>query len=199
MVMLTDTDLESLPVPAAKEIRVESFTPAEQVDPVLYDKTYFVAPEPAGHRAYILIRDALEASDAVGVARVAIRSRESLGVLRVRDGVILLSTLLWHDELRKPDFVFLGEQTTISEAESGMALALIQSMTCDFQPEQYSDGYQVALAALIQAKADGKDVLRPDGSAEPVATPAPDMASTLAASLAAVKANTKAKKTKKAA
>jgi hypothetical protein len=108
MVVLTDEDLAELPLPTAHSIEVVNFTPAEQVDSILANRAYYTEPEPAGVRAYALLRDALERSGKVAIARVALRQRESLASLRTRDGVMVLETLLWPDEIRQAEFDFLG-------------------------------------------------------------------------------------------
>ena len=113
VVVLTDDDLKDLPLATAKRIDVLHFSPAGQLDPILANKAYYLEPEPAGVRAYVLFRDALERSGRVAVAKVAIRQREALGALRVRDGVLVLETLLWPDEVRAPDFKFLDEDVDI--------------------------------------------------------------------------------------
>lgn len=113
VVVLTDEDLRELPLATAKRIDVLHFTPAAQLDPILANKAYYLDPEPAGVRAYVLFRDALERSGRVAVAKVAIRQREALAALRVRDGVLVLETLLWPDEVRAPDFKFLEEDVDV--------------------------------------------------------------------------------------
>src|SRR5215467_11428370 len=109
MVVLTEEDLADLPLPTAHSIEVLHFSPAEQLDPIMWERSYYTEPEPKGTRAYALLRDALERSGMVAVARVALRNRESLAVLRSRDGVLVLVTLLWPDEIRATEFEFLDE------------------------------------------------------------------------------------------
>ena len=109
MVVLTDEDFAQLPLPTTRSIEVLNFSPAEQIDPILMNRSYYVEPEQAGTRAYALLRDALERSGRVAVARVALRQREALATLRTRDGLLVLETLLWPDEVRQPDFAFLDE------------------------------------------------------------------------------------------
>jgi DNA end-binding protein Ku len=152
VVVLTDDDLKDLPLATAKRIDVLHFSPAGQLDPILSNKAYYLEPEPAGVRAYILFRDALERSGRVAVAKVAIRQREALGALRVRDGVLVLETLLWPDEVRAPDFKFLDENVDIRTQELKMAASLIDTMTEDFDPSLYKDAYREALEALVQAR-----------------------------------------------
>jgi DNA end-binding protein Ku len=191
VVVLTDDDLSQLPLATAKRIDVLHFTPAGQLDPILANKAYYLEPEPAGVRAYVLFRDALERSGRVAVAKVAIRQREALTALRVRDDVLVMETLLWPDEVRAPDFKFLDENVDIRSQELKMAASLIDTMTEDFDPSLYKDTYREALEALVQAKIEGNEVVRPAGSAIPAGTtggPA-DLTETLRASVEAAKAN----------
>ena len=164
MVVLTDDDLADLPLVTAHRIEVLHFAPSGQVEPDLAAKSYYTEPEPAGVRAYVLFRDALEKSGKVAVAKVALRQREALAALRVRDGVITLETLLWPDEVRQPDFPFLDEDLEVRPQELKMAASLIETMTEDFEPGQYHDTYREALEAVVQAKVEGNDVVRPAGT-----------------------------------
>lgn len=190
VVVLTDDDLKDLPLATAHRIDVLHFSPAGQLDPILANKAYYLEPEPAGVRAYVLFRDALERSGRVAVAKVAIRQREALAALRVRDGVLVLETLLWPDEIRTPDFAFLDENVDVRSQELKMAASLIDTMTEDFDPAAFKDAYREALEALVQAKIEGNDVVRPAGtfSADKPAGPA-DLTETLRASVEAAKAN----------
>ncbi len=191
VVVLTDEDMKELPLATAKRIDVLHFTPSGQLDSILANKAYYLEPEPAGVRAYVLFRDALERSGRVAVAKVAIRQREALAALRVRDGVLVLETLLWPDEVRAPDFKFLDEDVDIRTQELKMAASLIDTMTEDFDPSLYKDTYREALEALVQAKIEGNEVVRPAGSAVPAGAPGgpADLTETLRASVAAAKAN----------
>jgi DNA end-binding protein Ku len=188
MVVLTDEDLADLPLVTAHRIEVLHFAPSAQVEPILAAKSYYLEPEQTGTRAYVLFRDALEESGKVAVAKVALRQREALAALRVREGVITLETLLWPDEIRKPDFAFLDEDIEVRSQELKMASSLIETMTEDFEPDQYHDTYREALEAVVQAKVEGNDVVRPSGveAPEPKAPPA-DLTEILRASVAALK------------
>src|SRR3984885_10416314 len=189
MVVLTDEDLAELPLVTAHRIEVLHFAPSGQVDPIYAAKSYYLEPEATGARAYVLFRDALEKSGKVAVAKVALRQREALSALRVRDGVLTLETLLWPDEVRKPEFPFLDEDIEVRSQELKMAASLIETMTEDFEPDQYKDAYREALESVVRAKVEGNDVVRPAG----LAVPAPkgevaDLTETLRASVAALKA-----------
>jgi DNA end-binding protein Ku len=191
VVVLTDDDLKDLPLATAHRIDVLHFSPASQLDPILANKAYYLEPEPAGVRAYALFRDALERSGRVAVAKVAIRQREALAALRVREDVLVLETLLWPDEIRTPDFKFLEENVDVRSQELKMAASLIDTMTEDFDPSAYRDAYREALEALVQAKIEGNDVVRPAGtgiSADKPSGPA-DLSEILRASVAAAKAD----------
>jgi DNA end-binding protein Ku len=191
VVVLTDEDLADLPLATAHRIDVLHFAPAGQLDPILTSKSYYLEPAPAGVRAYVLFRDALERSGRVAIAKVAIRQREALAGLRVREGVLTLETLLWPDEVRTPDFAFLDENVDVRSQELKMAASLIDTMTEDFDPSLYRDAYREALEALVQAKIEGNDVVRPAGPAgmPDKGTGPLDLAETLRASVEAAKAS----------
>jgi DNA end-binding protein Ku len=191
VVVLTDDDLKDLPLASTHRIDVLYFSPAGQLDPILANKAYYLEPEPAGVRAYVLLRDALERSGRVAVAKVAIRQREALAAVRVRDGVLVMETLLWPDEVRTPDFKFLDENVDVRSQELKMAASLIDTMTEDFDPSLYKDAYREALEALVQAKIEGNEVVRPVGAAIPAGTPGgpADLTETLRASVEAAKAS----------
>jgi DNA end-binding protein Ku len=120
-------------------------------------------PEKSGVKPYVLLRDALAKSGQVALVKVALRNRESLAALRVRDGVFVLETMLWPDEVRTPDFAFLTEEVSIRPQELQMAESLIETLAADFHPENYSDAYREALQALIDAKVEGREVVAPSG------------------------------------
>jgi DNA end-binding protein Ku len=184
MVVLTDDDMAELPLPTAHGIEVLHFAPTEQVDPIMWERSYYTEPEPNGVRAYALLRDALDRSGMVAVAKVALRQRETLAALRVRDGVLVLVTLMWPDEIRVPDFEFLEEDVEVRSQELKMAASLIDSMTLDFDPSQYSDQYREALEELVEAKIEGHEVAAPVEPKEE--KPVTSLADALRASLAAV-------------
>ena len=186
IVVLTDDDMADLPLPTLRSIEVLYFAPETDIDPILLSRSYFVEPENSGARAYVLLRDAMERSGKVAVVQVALRQRESLAALRSRDGVLVLETLLWPDEVRVPDFGFLDQDINVRTQELKMAASLIDSMSQDFDPEAHHDGYREALTELVEAKVEGRDVIQPqNGRAaddEPVS-----LADALKASIAAAK------------
>src|SRR5579859_471007 len=184
MVILDDEDLADLPLPSTKSIEVLHFAPAEQLDPILFNRSYFVEPEAAGTRAYTLLRDALEQSGRIAIAQVALRQRESLATLRSRDGVLVLETLLWPDEVRDASFPFLEQDVEVRPQELTMAASLIDSMTSDFDPDAHHDGYREALIEVVDAKVQGRELAQP-GGLEIAAGPPTSLADALKASLAA--------------
>lgn len=152
LVVLTDEDFKSLPLSTEREIEVLEFVPVDQVDPILLQKTYYLEPEKAAAKPYALLRGALEQADRVAVVKVALRQRESMAILRVRDNVIVMQTLLWPDEVRAADFPVLEEDVSVRPQELAMAASLVDSLAADFDPSQYEDRYAGALEQLIEAK-----------------------------------------------
>jgi DNA end-binding protein Ku len=172
MVVITDEDLKHLPNQSSKEIAVEKFVPADQIDPMLLDKPYYLEPEKGAAKAYALLRDALEAADRMAVVTVAIRNRKNMAVLRVRDGIIVLQTMLWPDEIRASDFANLGDVGSATERELSMATMLIDSLSGDYDPDEFEDDYAQAVEAMVQTKLEGGEVKEQpaakDGSGEVV-------------------------------
>ena len=152
LVVLTDEDFRSLPLSTEREIEVLEFVPVDQVDPILLQKTYYLEPEKTAAKPYALLRGALEQADRVAVVKVALRQRESMAILRVRDNVIVMQTLLWPDEVRAADFPVLDEDMSVRPQELAMAASLVESLAADFDPSQYEDRYAGALEQLIEAK-----------------------------------------------
>ncbi|HST49387.1 Ku protein [Jatrophihabitans sp.] len=152
LVILTDEDLDQLPVATSHEIDVVEFVPSTQVDPILFAKTYYLEPDAKAAKPYALLREALIETERMAIVKVALRQKETLAVLRVRDRVILLQTMLWPDEVRKPDFQILDSDVELRPQELKMAASLVESMAADFEPEQFSDSYREAVVELIDAK-----------------------------------------------
>jgi DNA end-binding protein Ku len=159
LVILTDEDFADLPLSTSRAIDVLEFVPAEQVDPILYNKAYYLEPEGVSSKPYVLLRDALIDSDRVAIVKVALRQREQLATLRVREGVLVLNTMLWPDEIRAASFNFLDENITVRPQELQMAASLIESMAGDFKPEEFTDEYRSALQKVIDAKVSGKEIV----------------------------------------
>jgi DNA end-binding protein Ku len=187
VVVLTDEDFKDLPLTTSRAIDVLEFVPLEQVDPIFFAKSYYLEPEKPGVKPYVLLREALEQSGRVALVKVALRQREQLATLRVKDGVFVLETMLWPDEIRTPDFGFLDDKVDVRPQEVHMAGALIDSLSADFDPSQYGDAYREALNEMIEAKVAGREVVQPtEAPAEGGAVV--DLMSALRASVEAAKA-----------
>ncbi len=159
MVILDDDDLASLPTAAnSREIAVEKFVPSDQIDPMLFEKSYYLEPEKAGAKPYALLRQALVDADRMAVVTVAIRNRTSIAVLRVRDDVIVLQTMMWPDEIRTPDFTIeVGE---VKDAEVSMANMLVETLAGDFDSTDFEDDYAEAVESLVKSKIEGGELQR---------------------------------------
>jgi DNA end-binding protein Ku len=161
LVTLDSDDMASLPLSTSREIEVVEFVPAEQVDPLLLDRSYYLEPDPKAVKPYALLREALRKAEQVAVVKVALRQRETLALLRVRDNVIVLQTMLWPDEVRTPDFPTLANGVELRQQELQMASVLINSLGGDFDPSEFDDEYKKAVENLIDYK-------RRHGGARPV-------------------------------
>ncbi|WP_110206252.1 Ku protein [Nocardioides daejeonensis] len=158
MVILTDDDLAELPSVSSREITVEKFVPSSQIDPMLFEKSYYLEPEKTGAKPYALLRQALADADRMAVVTVALRQRTSVAVLRVRDEVIVLQTMMWPDEIRTPDFTV--ETGEVKESEVKMAHMLVETLAGDFDPEEFQDDYAAAVESLVKTKVEGGEVTR---------------------------------------
>ncbi|HEV7657635.1 MAG TPA: Ku protein [Mycobacteriales bacterium] len=185
-VVITDEDLADLPLTSSRVVDVLAFVPLEQVDPIYFAKSYYLEPDKTATKPYVLLRDALEKAESVALVKVAIRTRESLATLRVRDGVLVLETMVWPDEVRTPDFGFLDEDIKVRAQELAMAESLIESMSGDFDPDQYHDEYRGALEQVIEAKVEGREVVEQPVQEEETGSVV-DLMAALRASVAAAK------------
>ncbi|MEE2523577.1 Ku protein [Pseudarthrobacter sp. J75] len=158
-VILSKEELKSIPAENSHEIEVVQFVPSEQMDPMTFEKSYYLEPDSKSPKAYVLLRSALEDTDRVAIVQFALREKTRLGALRIRDDVLVLQALLWHDEVREVSFPSLDTSIKISAQERDMSAALVESMAADFEPEQFTDDYQVQLRQLIEAKLEKGDAL----------------------------------------
>jgi DNA end-binding protein Ku len=138
---------------------VEKFVPREQIDPMLFEKSYYLEPEKSGAKPYALLREALEESDRMALVTVSLRNRMSLAVLRVRDDVIVLQTMMWPDEVRNPDFASV-DTSEAKPQEVKMAQMLVETLAGDFDPDEYEDDYREAVEAMVRTKIEGGEVKR---------------------------------------
>jgi len=153
-VVVDDADFESLPVPSKHTIEVTAFVKAEEVDPIFFDQTYYLEPTDAGKKPLALLMKALEEKQVVAVAKVALRNKENLCLLRFMNGGVVLETLFWQDEIRKPEETNL-ENVKVDDKELNMAMSLVDLLAGEFKPEEYSDTYREALMERIEAKQHG--------------------------------------------
>lgn len=158
-VILSREELKSIPAENSHEIEVVQFVPAEQLDPIMFEKSYYLEPDSKSPKAYMLLRRALEDTDRVAIVQFALRDKTRLGALRIRDDVLMLQALLWADEVREAGFPALETSVRISAQEREMSAALVESMASDFEPEQFTDDYQAQLRQLIEAKLEKGDSL----------------------------------------
>lgn len=158
-VVLTKDDIASLPAERTREIDVVEFVPSEQIDLLTLDKPYYLEPDSASPKAYVLLRQTLERTDRTAVVRFTLRQKTRLAALRVRGDVLVLQTLLWADEVREAAFPSLDEPVKISEKELELSASLVDSFSADFDPHRFTDEYQQELRTLIDAKLDQGDAL----------------------------------------
>ena len=165
MVVLDDDDFANLPISSSRAVEVLSFVPAEQIDAVQMGKPYYCDPT-GDAKPYVLLRDALENAERVAVVKVALRQRERLAMLRPREGVLVMQTLLWPDEVRAAKLDFLDEDVTVRSQELTMAESYISALSADFDPGEFSDHYREALEEVIEAKVAGREIVTPEEQPE---------------------------------
>jgi DNA end-binding protein Ku len=195
-VQFTDDELQTLAVDSIKAIDVVTFVPLEDIDPIYFNKTYYLAPEPSGIKAYRLLQEALDAEGQVGLAKIAMREKEHLATVRLKDDVFVLETMHWPDEIREPAFEELDKSVKVSDAELKMARQLIQQLSSEFNPEEFVDEYRTQLEDLVNKKVEGQEITV---AAEPEEEPTKvvDLMEALKASVAEAKKKTPSTSTKK--
>ncbi|MEA3552574.1 Ku protein [Pseudarthrobacter sp. C1] len=151
-VVLSKDELKAIPAENNHEIEVVQFVPSEQLEPMMFEKSYYLEPDSKTPKAYVLLRSALEDTDRVAIVQFALREKTRLGALRIKDDVLVLQSLLWPDEVREAKFPSLDASVKISPQERDMSAALVESMAADFDPASFTDDYQVQLRQLIEAK-----------------------------------------------
>ena len=157
-VQFSNEELEALDVESIRAIDVVAFVPLGDIDPIYFNKTYYVGPEASGVKAYKLLADALEAEGQVGLAKVALRDKEHLATIRLKDGIFVLETMHWPDEIREAEFDELGKKVEVRPNEVKMARQLIKQLSSEFHPEEFQDEYRVALEALVEQKVEGQEI-----------------------------------------
>jgi DNA end-binding protein Ku len=189
-VVLTEEDFEQLPLPSKHTIEISAFVAAQEIDPVYYERSYYLAPDERAEKPYALLMQALDEKKLAAVAAITIRKKEQLCVLRPQAGVMMLETLYYPDEIRaQPEVETKGAKVTGRELE--MAFTLIELLRKPFDPEEYKDHYREALEQVIEAKLEGKEVVT---SPEVRETKVIDLADALRKSVEAAKKGAKAAK-----
>src|SRR5919199_3046532 len=183
-VKVTDEDLEGLPVPSKHTIELTAFVKEAEIDPVYFEKTYYLEPDQVGAKPYALLLKALKAKQVSAVAKIALRNRESLCVLRASDNdLLMLETLYYPDEIRTADLAPTPE-VQVSQPELAMALTLVEMLEEPFDPTKYRDEYRVALLDMIEAKRSGQEIVAPPEAPLPKTV---DLMAALRASLEAAR------------
>ena len=188
-VVFTKEELSNIGKALSGTVDVVQFVSQEEIDPIFFKKSYYLAPEKGGVKAYKILLDALKQEGKVGIAKVAIREREYLSTLRAEDDVLVLETMWWPDEVREPAFETLQEEVDPSEEEIKMASMIIDNLTATFDPTMWNDASREAVEAMAQAKVEGQEIVAPE-SPEP--TKVVDLLDALKASVEATKAKKKA-------
>jgi DNA end-binding protein Ku len=179
-VVLEDEDFDAVPVKSSRAIDIVQFVDLEEIDPLYFQKSYYLVPEEAGLKAYTLLRQAMSDDGRVAVAKVAIREKEHLATLRFKDEVFILETMFWPDEIRPADFEEFDKQVDVRPQEIQMARSLIENLTGDFKPEEFKDEYREALLDVVQKKVAGEEV---EAVPEPEPTRVVDLMDALKASV----------------
>jgi DNA end-binding protein Ku len=188
-VILTDDDFDAIPVESSRAIDIVQFVDLDEIDPMLYKKSYYLVPEETGAKAYALLREALNTAGKVGVAKVSFRDKEHLAALRFRDDAFVLETMFWPDEIRQADFGGIDVTAKVRSNELEMAQTLIENLTADWDPAEFTDEYRESLLRVVEAKINGEEIEVVE--AEPAAKVV-DLMEALKASVAAAKKQSKA-------
>jgi DNA end-binding protein Ku len=186
-VVITDEDLDAVPVESSRAIDIQQFVDLDEIDPILFKKSYFLVPDETGAKAYALLRKALSDENKVGVAKVSFRDKEHLAALRFKDRVFVLETMFWPDEIRAAEFDTVDSDEKVRENEVDMAKALIENLTEPWNPEAFTDEYREALLEIVERKVAGEPIEAP---AEAPPARVVDLMDALKASVAAAKKKT---------
>jgi DNA end-binding protein Ku len=183
-VVLTDEDFDKVPIESSRAIDIQQFVDLEEIDPMMYKKSYYLIPEETGAKAYALLREAMSQDNKVGIAKVSFRDKEHLAALRFSGDAFVLETMYWPDELRAADFGDTKVDHKVRAQELEMARQLIANLTADWDPEEYHDEYREAMLKIVEAKINGEEIEVIE--AEPTAKVV-DLMEALKASVAAAK------------
>lgn len=168
-VVFSKEELESLRPSSSRTVEIHQFVPSDQIDPVYFQRSYYLAPEPAGAKAYGLLRQAMADRDTVAICKVTLRDKEHLATVRLRGELLVLETMYWPDEIRGVSLGDLGidEIPEPRKQEVQMARTLIENLTEDFDPTAYRDEYRERLEEAVQAKVEGEEVTVSAAEEEP--------------------------------
>ncbi len=185
-VVFTDEELSTATSKGgARLVDVLQFVDQSEIDPIAYKSSYYLAPEKTGLKAYKILVQALAEKGRVGIAHVALREKEHLATLRAKDGVLVLETMFWPDEVRRPEFEGLEDEVAVRPEELEMARMLVDSMTRPFDAGEYTDKTRERIEELVQKKMDGEEIV---AVSTPEATKVVDLLEALKASVEAAKA-----------
>jgi DNA end-binding protein Ku len=190
-VVMTDEDFDAVPVESSKTIDIIQFVDVAEIDPIYYQKSYYLVPEETGLKAYTLLRRAMEEDGRVAIAKVAFREKEHLAALRFKDNVFVLETMYWPDEIRAADFEILDKKVDVRDQEVQMAKSLIDNLTDTFKPEEFRDEYREALLDIVEKKVAGEEI---EVVPEPEPTKVVDLMEALKASVEETKKKAAPKK-----
>nr|NLI49351.1 Ku protein [Propionibacterium sp.] len=187
LVTLEASDFEDLPLPSAKAIEIVQFVDPDAIDPAYYAKSYFLEAEGPGVKPYVLLREALKQAHRAGIVKVALRSRETLALVRPAGDVLMLHTMLWPDELRDGSFAAPPGELQASKAEMAMATMFIEQLSGEFDPGQFTDAYREALEQVVAAKLAGVPLPAESAASAPKDAEVVDLVAALKASVEAAK------------
>jgi DNA end-binding protein Ku len=157
LVVLTDEDFDAVKADGMKTIEISDFVPYEEIDPIYFERTFYLGPQDGGEKVYSLLRQAMEQTELAAIGKYVMRDKQHLGCLRIREGVITLERLFFHDEIR-PTNGIPSQKAKVPDAELKMATSLIGQFKTHFEPERYEDTYRAALMKVIKAKQKGETI-----------------------------------------
>ncbi len=160
-VIMEPEDFDKVPVDTTHTIEITDFVPADQIDPIYYQKTYYLEPDKIGGKPFALLREVLKDSKLIALAKVTLRQKEQLCTLRVYENTIAMETMFYADEIRGTEDIEVPEDINVGEKELKMAKSLVDMLTGEFEPEKYHDNYREALLELIERKSEGQEIKRP--------------------------------------
>ena len=195
-VVITDDDLDKVPVESSRAIDIVQFVDLDEIDPILFKKSYYLVPDETGAKAYALLRKALSEESKVGIAKVSFRDKEHLAALRFKDNVFVLETMFWPDEIRAADFETVDGDSKVRGQEVEMAKSLIENLTEPWNPDAFNDDYREALMGIVEKKVAGEEI---EFAPETAPAKVVDLMEALKASVAAAKDKTPSAKPKPSA